>query len=411
MSIISGAGTTGAGVPPRSITGDVTPTDRAPIRIQAVPGQGGNLLELVDALGNLVGSWDIAGVIAATLSPADLAGAVILAPNTPTRNTVQPTADADPGLIIKQGSATQSASLLETQSPSGAALTKIMSQGTLWVQPTATPNFTILFNVFDVLAGGPQFQVLPAGGGGSVFAYVNNTNDVGLTVLGWNGPGQIADIFQTAINIAPNFGISGTGEVYVGEQTSTTARRQGSYVGSYTNATDATRTTRIAWSTYDFGGKRENFRIEADGTAARIGFLGANAIARPTATTDLLQDFINFGLKTGGGPTPLNLLGGAFTASGANSLGATTYTGDVTLSTHNIITDTVTGTKIGTATTQKLGLWGVAPVVQQANASAAGIAGIAAGALYAQADMVAVKAALTAIQASLATNGVLANTA
>ncbi len=60
---------------------------------------------------------------------------------------------------------------------------------------------------------------------------------------------------------------------------------------------------------------------------------------------------------------------------------------------------------------RKIGFFSVPPVVQQANASAAGIAGIAAGALYAQADMVAVKAALTAISAGLAANGILAATA
>jgi hypothetical protein len=59
----------------------------------------------------------------------------------------------------------------------------------------------------------------------------------------------------------------------------------------------------------------------------------------------------------------------------------------------------------------KVSFFGVDPVVRQANASAAGVSGIAAGAAYAQADMVAVKAALTVIRASLAANGLLAATA
>lgn len=46
-------------------------------------------------------------------------------------------------------------------------------------------------------------------------------------------------------------------------------------------------------------------------------------------------------------------------------IAATTFTGDVTLSTKNIITDTSTGTKIGTGTTQKLGFFNATPVVQQ----------------------------------------------
>lgn len=46
-------------------------------------------------------------------------------------------------------------------------------------------------------------------------------------------------------------------------------------------------------------------------------------------------------------------------------LGATTtISGDLQINTHNIATDTTTGTKIGTATTQKLGFWNATPIVQ-----------------------------------------------
>ncbi len=46
-------------------------------------------------------------------------------------------------------------------------------------------------------------------------------------------------------------------------------------------------------------------------------------------------------------------------------LGANTFTADQTISTHNIVTDTSTGSKIGTATNQKLGFFNSTPVVQQ----------------------------------------------
>lgn len=45
---------------------------------------------------------------------------------------------------------------------------------------------------------------------------------------------------------------------------------------------------------------------------------------------------------------------------------AATFSGNVTVSTVNIVTDTTTGTKIGTATTQKLGFYNATPVVQPA---------------------------------------------
>jgi len=46
------------------------------------------------------------------------------------------------------------------------------------------------------------------------------------------------------------------------------------------------------------------------------------------------------------------------------SFAALTLTGNLTLSTHNIVSDTVTGTKILTATTQKLGFYNATPIVQ-----------------------------------------------
>jgi hypothetical protein len=60
----------------------------------------------------------------------------------------------------------------------------------------------------------------------------------------------------------------------------------------------------------------------------------------------------------------LTITGTLTVSTNGSSLGATTLTGDLTLSTHNLVTDTTTGTQIGTAATQKLGLWGAPPVVQ-----------------------------------------------
>jgi hypothetical protein len=56
----------------------------------------------------------------------------------------------------------------------------------------------------------------------------------------------------------------------------------------------------------------------------------------------------------------------SISSAGAGSLVGLTLTGDLTISTKDIVTDTTTGTKIGTATTQKLGFFNATPVVQQA---------------------------------------------
>lgn len=88
----------------------------------------------------------------------------------------------------------------------------------------------------------------------------------------------------------------------------------------------------------------------------------------------------------------------------------------------NITAGTTTGTKIGSTATQKLGLWGVAPVVQPSGAGQAAvgtqtqtsltdnsggtasgtIAAIAAGTEFAQSDMTAIKNAVASFAAQLA---------
>lgn len=49
-----------------------------------------------------------------------------------------------------------------------------------------------------------------------------------------------------------------------------------------TVATDATRTSRLGLFTYDSVAARENLRLEADGTAARVSFFGVAAVIRQT---------------------------------------------------------------------------------------------------------------------------------
>lgn len=77
--------------------------------------------------------------------------------------------------------------------------------------------------------------------------------------------------------------------------------------------TDASRKYRFVLSAHDTAA-REVLRGEASGTAAKIGFLGAAAAARYSSTGDLRQLLIDFGLLTSGGATPLDLNGGDLTA-------------------------------------------------------------------------------------------------
>lgn len=107
------------------------------------------------------------------------------------------------------------------------------------------------------------------------------------------------------------------------------------------------------------------------GTAStqKIGFLNATPVVRQANTADIKDVLVNFGFLADGGATPLNLDAGALTC-GAITVGAdSTLTNGV-----DFALGTSTGTKIGTASTQKLGFFNATPIVRPSGASQAAIA-------------------------------------
>lgn len=110
--------------------------------------------------------------------------------------------------------------------------------------------------------------------------------------------------------------------------------------------------------------------IGRNASLVKLGFFGVSAVVKPVGTTDLRTSLINLGLYTGGGATPLNLNGGALTVGSIAATGTVALTGDMTISDGiNIVLNTTTGTKIGTATSQKLGFFNATPVVQEAGSN------------------------------------------
>lgn len=88
-------------------------------------------------------------------------------------------------------------------------------------------------------------------------------------------------------------------------------------------------------------------------TTQKLGFFNATPIVQPATLTDIKVALVNLGLLASG-DSPLNL--------GSAALGSGTHTlSDAA----NIIVGSTTGTKIGTAITQKLGFYNATPVVQQ----------------------------------------------
>lgn len=97
-------------------------------------------------------------------------------------------------------------------------------------------------------------------------------------------------------------------------------------------------------------------------TSQKLGFYNSTPVIQPTSTTDLRAALIALGLYATGGASPLDLNGGALT------------TGTVTVTdTSNIVLSTGTGTKLGTATGQKLGFWNATPIIQPAAAAQAAL--------------------------------------
>lgn len=77
-------------------------------------------------------------------------------------------------------------------------------------------------------------------------------------------------------------------QVFVG-QTSVQERCMALLNSVWVNATDATRTARLTFHVYDSVVPKELIRLEADGTAGRLGFFGSAAVVRPivpAAATD-----------------------------------------------------------------------------------------------------------------------------
>jgi hypothetical protein len=110
------------------------------------------------------------------------------------------------------------------------------------------------------------------------------------------------------------------------------------------------------------------------GTAStqKLAFFGATPIIQPANTVDVFTGLVNLGLRTTGGTAAMTLPGAlscaALTTTSIAATGTIAATGHITITdAKNVVLDTTTGTKIGTGTTQKLGLWNATPIVQPAN--------------------------------------------
>jgi len=133
----------------------------------------------------------------------------------------------------------------------------------------------------------------------------------------------------------------------------------------------------------------------------KIAFLGATPAVRQATTADIKDTLATFGLIANGGASPLNLDGGALAA------GTAAFTGDITITNSDLVLSTTTGTKFGTASTQKLAFFNATPAVKTAfTASAvATTQASTAKSWITSTDAAAIRALVNNIRARLVTLG------
>lgn len=159
---------------------------------------------------------------------------------TPTGNTavqINVGADANVGLTIIANSATQTAELIRVRNSASTTLWQVAASGLMstWIQDAAT----------------------------------NTTPTIAQFIHGTSG------------TAAAGFGSNISLEAF---SDSGAQRAQMSLTSSWVVATDGSRTSRGVINAHDSTATRECIRIEASGTAAMIGVLGASAIARYNTT-------------------------------------------------------------------------------------------------------------------------------
>jgi hypothetical protein len=114
--------------------------------------------------------------------------------------------------------------------------------------------------------------------------------------------------------------------------------------------------TVFAGPSSQFGSSTTACIISSNAGLARIDFLaGGSYVGNINASSNTLR------LRA---PSGVAVRNNNDTADADITAAALTLSGNLTISTKNIVTDTTTGTKIGTGITQKLAFWNATPVVQ-----------------------------------------------
>lgn len=128
-------------------------------------------------------------------------------------------------------------------------------------------------------------------------AIVSTSGDLTLTIAD-AATATVSDVqtlnHTTSGTAANGFGIATS---YFLETSTGALASAANVTTTWVNATHASRKARTVLTVWDDAAAREGFRVEADGSAPMIGFLGANAALRQTG--DVGTALVTFGLMSG----------------------------------------------------------------------------------------------------------------
>ena len=164
----------------------------------------------------------------------------------------------------------------------------------LYLGSAQGPKIYVYENVnsrYGIGLGSSTMQVFSAGTltGRVELGAMSNTDGTTFTghlsIVGSTGTVGLATSMTATLGASASYqrlNVNGS-MLYVG-QSSVQERAQALLSSSWVTSTDATRTARLTVAAYDTTAAREGLRVEADGTAARLGFYGAVAVVRPTVS-------------------------------------------------------------------------------------------------------------------------------
>lgn len=265
----------------------------------------------------------------AAITDTDAAVAVMIAPGSSTRNVIQPSGDFIS--LIVRGNASQTVNLQQWQ--------------------TSTPTVVGSISSIGVTTHIPIDAITAA--------------DTNVLILDHSTSGTPSTSFGTSISLR-------------GQDSTTLSQNMGRIRALWRDATHASSKSDLFFTTYLTGVEVNNFRIGSDGFSAfgsgtpvsKLDLFmtsGTNGLSIWNTSPGAAKGWI-FYPSTNGSETDLKLY---FSGTGAGDRITFVSTGMTLADAFNIVVNTSTGTKIATATTQKLGFYNVTPIAQRSGAAQA----------------------------------------